>query len=804
MNYIKTHITFLYVGLIWIISATTYTHGWSQDLSELSDLTEDYLKRSPREKLFLHVSKPYFFTGENVWFKAYYFSSKEHQSIGLSKIAYVELINKVNEPVYQGKIKLDSTGGKGSFLIPITLESGEYKLRAYTNWMKNFDPALFFSQRVTIINPFKRLGLEAPADSSYHEFKLFPEGGHLVQGIKNRVAFKFTSFKGVGSPFKGVVIDDLADTVIHFQPFKFGMGHFLFTPSPERSYRVIVKDEAGRIYFHEVPRIWDSGFVMQTNQMTNIHKVVAAYAGNTSMNGKTVYLLGISQNKLLVRQEATVQSDSAVFTIKNSDLGIGINQFTLFDPNGQPISERLIFNYPENKLKINFAVSATSTSTREALAIDITTNDLLGETINSNLSLSVYRSNGDLDYDKGGFEANILLLSELKGNVESPDYYFSANNDSIKTAMDNLMLTQGWRRYPWKEILERNTPKHSHIAEFRNHLIQGTITNTSTNRPVSNALVYFSIPDSYTQFYVSKSNYNGRIIFETKDFYGESDIVLRADPSVAEPYKINLDNPFSDKYEAVDSTHFFVDKSNADFILDQSINMQIENAFKKNLAKIPQSRDTSNFYGIPDNSYNLDDFTRFTVMEEVMREYVYHVLVRKKDGKFIFKVTDIPNHKVFQQNPLVLLDGVPIFDIDKLMKLDPLRIRKVDVLKRKYFYGHRDCHGVLSFFTYKTDLAGFGFDDSTLLSNYQGLQEERTFYSPKYDTQARKTDKLPDFRNQLFWEPEIITDAAGKATVNFYTSDETGKYIVVVHGVGKGGLLGSKYQTIEVKAPQIK
>jgi hypothetical protein len=205
------------------------------------------------------------------------------------------------------------------------------------------------------------------------------------------------------------------------------------------------------------------------------------------------------------------------------------------------------------------------------------------------------------------------------------------------------------------------------------------------------------------------------------------------------------------------------------------------------------------FYGLPDEKYKLDDFTRFPVMEEVMREYVPGVFVRKRKDGFHFRVADKPHKAVFETNPLVLLDGVPVFNLNKIMAFDPLKIKKLEVITSRYFHGPLVFDGLVSYTTYQGDLGGFPLDPKALLMEYEGLQLHREFYAPTYDTAQKLQTRLPDLRNLLYWAPEINTVASGWHQLEFYTSDQDGKYLVVVQGLDANGHVGSFYFPLEVR-----
>jgi hypothetical protein len=125
-------------------------------------------------------------------------------------------------------------------------------------------------------------------------------------------------------------------------------------------------------------------------------------------------------------------------------------------------------------------------------------------------------------------------------------------------------------------------------------------------------------------------------------------------------------------------------------------------------------QDTSIFYGTADNSYLLDEYTRFATLEEVFREFVAEVRISKQGNDFRLSVLNRPFKSFFDNPPLVLLDGVPVFDINRLMEIDPLKLRKIDVVTRKYYLGQLLNFGIISLFSFDRDLAGYALPSTSL------------------------------------------------------------------------------------------
>jgi hypothetical protein len=228
-------------------------------------------------------------------------------------------------------------------------------------------------------------------------------------------------------------------------------------------------------------------------------------------------------------------------------------------------------------------------------------------------------------------------------------------------------------------------------------------------------------------------------------------------------------------------------------------NVQVQNLYTPQFTNQIQAskKDTNAFYYKPDRTYFLDDYARFTTLEEVIREYVTPVSLVKKKGKYQLYVYDEAYKKFFESNPLVLLDGVVIQDIDKFLEYDPLKIRKLEVVSRTYYLGNIAYSGIINFTTYKGKLEAFEIDPKAVVLNYSGLQDRRIFAAPVYETQAQIDSRIPDFRQLLCWNPNVKIDK--KLSTSFYSSDVSGKYYISIQGVDKKGKILNQSSIFEVK-----
>ncbi len=228
--------------------------------------------------------------------------------------------------------------------------------------------------------------------------------------------------------------------------------------------------------------------------------------------------------------------------------------------------------------------------------------------------------------------------------------------------------------------------------------------------------------------------------------------------------------------------------------------MQVQNSYfqEESSQLVDTGTDSVAFYGTADETYYLDDYTRFPIMEEVMREYVPGVLVRKRKNSFYFLVIDKMKKTVFRESSMILLDGVPIFDVNKIMAFDPLKVKKLEVINRTYYLGSLTFPGIVSYRTYDADLGGFTLNPEVMTLDYEGLQQQREFYSPRYD-QGKDLKRVPDQRSLLYWNPTVVTDKMGNVHLEFFASDKSGVFRVELQGVASDGSAGHSTVSFTVK-----
>jgi hypothetical protein len=759
----------------------------------------------PLERIYIHTDKDAYLAGEILWMKLYVVDATTHQPLALSRSAFVEILSDEQKPVLQARIPLDTGLGNGSFQLPFSLHSGNYLLRAYTNWMKNSPPDTWFEKRVTILNTLRNNPPGTPAATSArtppYDIQFFPEGGSLIAGVLNHLAFHIVDSTGKGIACTGAILGDTGDTLVRFQTQRFGMGEFALTPTANIRYTAVIRPAEYPISTSQLPVSETSGYALHLADAGNGSIRIDIHAGPQTHNASARLL--VYSHRLITTPETPLASGNATFLIPKDSLAEGVTWFTALAGEDAatmiPVGERGWFKAPP-LLNLTAATDQPAYNKREKITLDLSARNPDNQPLRLYGSVAVVLQDDIQSTGDGNILNYLLLAANVKGRVESPDYYFSPQNPDRDEIANLLMMTQGWR----KLHLQPRSTTHPYIPEYGGFLVSGRIISRQTGTPVPNIAAWLSAPGQHYQLARSISDKDGNIQWDMGDLYGARELVVQT-ASADSNYRVEITPSFADPGITPISTltKFIPQQTGTAELLRHSIGAQAQNAYRASLRQQftrPAMPDTTEFYGRPDKRYRLDDYTRYTTMEEVFREYVKEVRLRDKKGGFEFYVqSDQANQFFFDEPPLVLMDGVPTTNANNLIRYDPLKMQKIEVVAKRYFVGGTIYDGIVSCSTYQGDISGFTLDGNAYTLDYDGWQLHREFYSPVYDTKDQQESRIPDLRNVLYWSGDILTDQQGKQRLSFYSSDMPGRYQILLQGITADGKTGSAIGSFTVR-----
>ena len=470
--------------------------AFGQDInSETSQITgfvqalNDFSEALPQEKVYLHFDNTSYYQGDLIWFKCYVVISGDRQLSPWSKTLYVELLNPGGEIVDRRILKIENGQCHGDFTLDhLTFYSGFYEVRAYTKYMLSFGDDVIFSRLLPVFDkpktegnfeeknmmrygkwgpagnyPMKR---ERPVIEKKVNLRFFPEGGNLVQGVASRVAFEATDEAGNPIDVTGTVMSGEKQEICRFATLHEWKGVFTYKPGSgaetgtgtgTRGKKDMAEVEySGKQYRFDLPPCLPQGVVMEVDNLSNPDSILVTLKKNSitpaEMLGVTVLIGG----KLQIAYYTRIEETEFDFTIDKAQLPPGISQIVLFNGTGEILCDRLIFvNLNEllnsELLDIKAKTGKPVYKPHEMVDLELSIADHAANPVQTAFSLSVRDGANEVECGHN-ILTELLLMSEIRGYVRNPLYYFEKDDDTHRAALDILLMVQGWRRYSWKQM----------------------------------------------------------------------------------------------------------------------------------------------------------------------------------------------------------------------------------------------------------------------------------------------------------------------------------------------------------------
>ncbi|MCB0633109.1 MAG: TonB-dependent receptor plug domain-containing protein [Lewinella sp.] len=805
--------------------------------------TNDYVP----EKIYVQTDKPYYTSGDTLWFKLYLVEAVTHLPIAKSKVAYVELFSPDQTLLSEHQLFIERGGAHAEFVIPADAGSGRYLLRAYTNHMRNQGAAYFYEQSIPIW--FQNIAEKGKAGSPTEEVvttqlendvpevRFFPEGGDLVHGITSTVGVKTMLSSGQGLPLSGKIINEAGATEALFNTYKFGLGSFTFQPDIRKTYTAVIEFN-GIEYSYPIPSIKLEGYVLNIrNQKDNISVLVNTNIAN-GLDG--AFVIGHLRGELFCQVSDDKNSGQLFANIPKQNLLDGVATFTLFARDGEPLCERLVFiESTRDDIDVSISTDRETYGRRQPVKMAVEIKNYLGITDSlSDLSLSV---TDESSVDHHPYAENIktwlLLNSDLRGEVENPNYYFEKPGDRQRTyLLDVLMLTHGWRRFSWQSVLSGHFA--SDYQAEAGIVFNGTITRESNQRRSLEANVFFSAFEAGIFLDQYATDEQGRFSLGPYFLQDTVDVLIQARKKLSEkeaaraekkeesgldgqryvgiqldkktkPDLPALDTP-TDQRSAISDTLLdkFLIASQEKKRMDRQYDMRLIEldeveirAKRKEQTVFEKIVREKSIYNEPSHRLILDSIPSAAAAQSIFD------LIRRLPGVTVSGLFPQQTARIrgtstisLSSTPAYLIDGL-LVDESLIQAYPVANIYFIDVLKGPgtSIFGRNGANGVIAIYTRQGANAPQAVKRPPGIINfrYGGFYKAREFYAPDYSTRKEIHIK-PDYRTTLFWAPNLFT-SEGKAEVSFYTCDHTGNYRLRVEGITSRGVPVFAEKTFRVK-----
>lgn len=779
-----------------------------------------------REWVYTHLNKSAYIHGDDVWFTSYVLNPANKQLNTSTSKLYVELWSP-EKKLLSRKILFVKEGTTNHYIhLADSLAPGSYCFRAYTTWMRNFYSDNDLSSVITVLGQNKlperqraeskgspekgerKPGytpssvLRSPSSTAStfalrpgYDIQLLPESGTFLEGADNLLGIKATDSNGKGLKITGTAFTADNQEITDFSTNEYGMSSFTIPHTTNQQYTVKVNLPDGTKRDLQVPKAEAKGVIIQINPFRPDAVWLRIQTNDITRQLNKAYIVMVHANGLLFKNYRFRFSKENVmhFKIKKEEMKSGIIYATIFDENLTPLAERIFYNQ-DGSIKGNLSLKAEPLA-NDLVKVNVNITDSLTTPEFSKLSVSVLPGETRSNYFNNSLLSESILHPALHGMIENPNSYFEKNDFDHAVAINNLLLTQGWRKYDWPTILKDSIPKFTFPFEEA-FTVEGTVKNWLKNKTDAKSKVSLFSPLNKL-FLTAPVNNAGAFKFD-RVYLADSTWVMTS--AVSDKGK--------DWNRAVlmsipEYSMGAPDIQPTIAVQNKEVKEVIENIpqLTKDVIQLPEMVVTAqkktpfadNIYvGATDKVVEVtkDNYREFDNMEMLlMIKFNVHTEFKDAgDGSSGYSFNTGRGTVSFSAapTPIMMLDGMKVYDAQTILDLPIEYVEAVSVNKDGFGGGMGASGGVISVVTRKVPF----FVNTAQATNMKrlivhGYASPRKYFEPKYLIQPGTADY--NRYAAIFWKPDLITDVKNTASFNFYVPKEINTLTIRAEGISFDG-----------------
>lgn len=760
--------------------------------------------------LFVHTDKPFYATGDRLWLSTYLLdAATNRRPLGETAI-HVDLLTPAGTLVQHQWLRVTDGRALGNFRLSDSLASGTYRLRAYTD-EDDAQRRPAFERTIAVYNSLQRTSPKTIDETRQSiDVQVLPEGGRWFAGLASRLGVKVIGPDGLGRRVSGRIVNETGVEVSRFASNSYGMGSVVVTPLPGRKYYAeVAYNDQNQLLL--LPPVESNGLALSIDMVSDTNRLVLQIASVGLPKADSVYVLIQQQGRLVDQRKVLLQGGLARISLPVATLPPGLCQITLYDDAARPQAERLVF-LPERlpPVRVILSVNKNRYQPREQAILSVTLND---DGLPAVAALSASITDAEQvpgDTASATIHTHLLLTGELRGRVEQPNQYLKNTSPETRRALDDLLLTQGWRRVS-------GTPATELLGGVS---LMGRVLNVK-NQPIADAqvIVASTVPN---QSFVRSAGVNERGRFrlaglniadtvnlmvqvadrQMKDIPAkEARVVLDGPGQLWEP-DTSRAVPDWETLQAQLAAARIRQQDDSDFYRDKAAKVLKEVVVRaRKTTERPDDIRRMSLHGEPDATVIFNaNANQFANLYEMLRGRLAGVTVymagfQGSETGYRVVVRGVSSVQGSTE-PLYLVDGNPVSATD-LLTFSPSDIERVELLKNAgtaAIYGSRGGGGVIAFYSksWRSNSQKNGEKSGMTplqLIGYPSVQRE--FYVPRYEAKPDENQSVQggkvDRRDVLYWKPLMQTDSQGHSQLLVPLSDVIRTIRVVVQGVTADG-----------------
>lgn len=748
------------------------------------------LPQNKYQNLYLQTDRESYLSGDTIWVKGYFRSEYLPSNNNTSLTIYLVDINNstIISPLNFRVVNNSAFG-----MVPLVddLASGIYTLVAYSPLMLN-GPNQVFKKRIRVYNKYGEGGIGFEYEK---QFSFYPEGGTLVIGDSNRVAFKYADDSGEPFNVSGEVYSKSGKMITTFNTMHGGMGYFKIKPGEEGNYAIIDGDEKNIKY--ALPGAVHTGIVLNLSNKTDTIEYTINHVRMDTIY-KPAFIIAQNQDVEVFSESFTqnMQTVSGTFPVKN--MRSGILRIAVFNKDTLLLAERLCFvNSKEYVLPATFNSSIQNINSKSENLYALT----LNEAINGSFAISVTDANYEGRLPRAqNIYSSFLLTNCLKEYVHYPAYYFKNDNASIRNSLDLVMMTNKWGGTKWEDW-QKTSPVSSGIVNSRVGELSGTVFYENTKRRYSNKsiLMIALAEDSTSQTTIFTTDSAGRFSTASLKLIGRNKLLL----SPAYENKKDFIDVKLDRIELPVASQLLKHKKSKPNIKKVPSNKVVINPAYDSLANNKEilERITINAKGKSDleilneryaNGWyksNMGEIYDFTKMNTGSIDILGYLMPGYRDirvefdnfGRYVVKARNIVGEVVSCK---IYLNEVPV-ESDQLYGIQSKDVAMIKMLEKFELIDEKLSPAIAIYTRKGPDYTAS--DANYDIEYYNGFNTVKQFGSKRNDHQPLSAENN---RITLFWNPKAATSKrVSIIPIHFYNTHEAKSFKVVVEGMSEDGRL---------------
>lgn len=816
----------------------------------------------PQEKVYLHFDNTGYYQGDDIWFQGYVVDAGHNRPTPLSRTLYVELLNPGGEIIAKQILPIRDGRAHGNFsLTRLPFYAGFYEVRAYTRYMLNFGEGCVFSRLLPVFEK-----PETPGDYTQKEIRpyavykylrlrkrqkkqkklnlaFYPEGGRAVEGLPCRVAFEATDAYGNPVDVSGQILNHEEEPQARFASLHEGRGTFTYTPRAEEEYKAVVEWQ-GKTYRFRLPEAQATGVTWTLDAVTQTDSLSIRIQKHPDLPADILGMALLCRGQLKDFYLVETREERPIdFRADIRDFPPGVAQAVLFDADGQILADRLFFAGQPDTVHISVRTDKNSYQPYDSIRVELCVHDAEGKPVQAPLSVSV-RDALDEVAGRHSLLTDLLLMSEIKGYVRQPAWYFEADDSLHRRALDHLLMVQGWRRYDWNREAD-TIPFRPECPPEQGIEVRGQVVSMARSKPqpgidLTAALMKrdtTGIDSTQTIISTFITDSLGRFAFRT-DVQGRWNLVLAATKNGKKKgHRIVLDRVFSPAPRTYPLAEMQIEvdekaTSYADTLPAATAMPEV------NIDSLLQAyEDSLHRTGITEKIHHLKEVVvtakkrsrAHDVYEARRKSVAYYDVAAEMDditdrNKFVgddfneMMVNINPHFQIYREpqgRDLLLYNGrlalcVINYKRVNYNEMDLFKYQLLTLESIKSIYITEDTHTMLEYADIRFTPFGIheAFGCAVLIETYpekdiparaakgvrktrlEGYSQVKEFYQPDYSVLPPEED----YRRTLYWNPEVQPDEQGRATLRLYNNSRCRRPRIAVETLTEDGSIGTTIQ----------